>query len=40
MASMVHSTNDHRKIVLETPLYDVLYAWCQHEVAPVMSSTS
>jgi len=21
--------------VLETPLYDALYAWCQHEVAKV-----
>jgi hypothetical protein len=33
--AMVHGTNDHRKIELETPLYDALYAWCQHEAARV-----
>lgn len=31
--AMVHGEEDHRKIALETPLYDALYAWCQHEVA-------
>lgn len=35
--AMVHGTNDHRKIELETPLYDAFYAWCQHEVARVKS---
>ena len=30
--AMVHGENDHLKIALETPLYDALYAWCQHEV--------
>ena len=35
--AMVHGTNDHRKIELETPLYDAIYAWCQHEVARVKS---
>jgi hypothetical protein len=31
--AMVHGADDHRKIELESPLYDALYAWCQHEVA-------
>ncbi len=30
--AMVHGEDDHRKIALETPLYDALYAWCQHQV--------
>jgi hypothetical protein len=30
--AMVHGEEDHRKIELESPLYDALYAWCQHEV--------
>ena len=25
----VHGLNDHKKIELETPMYDALYAWCQ-----------
>jgi len=33
--AMVHGEDDHRKIALETPLYDALYAWCQHEVTRV-----
>jgi hypothetical protein len=33
--AMLHGDNDHLKIELETPLYDALYAWCQHEVARV-----
>ena len=33
--AMLHGNEDHRKIQLETPLYDALYAWCQHEVARV-----
>jgi len=32
---MIHGDNDHLKIELETPLYDALYAWCQHDVAKV-----
>jgi len=24
-------TEDHRKIELETPMYDALYAWCLHQ---------
>lgn len=31
--AMVHGEEDHRKIALEAPLYDALYAWCQHQVA-------
>jgi hypothetical protein len=30
--AMLHGEEDHRKIALESPLYDALYAWCQHEV--------
>jgi hypothetical protein len=31
--AMVHGEEDHRKIELETPMYDALYAWCQVESA-------
>jgi hypothetical protein len=31
--SLVHGAADHRKIELETPMYDALYAWCEHRVA-------
>jgi hypothetical protein len=27
----LHGTDDQRKIELETPMYDALYAWCQHQ---------
>ncbi len=30
--ALVHGTDDHRKIELETPMYDALYAWCRDEV--------
>jgi hypothetical protein len=30
--ALLHGTEDHRKIALETPMYDALYAWCQSEV--------
>ncbi len=36
--AMVHGEEDHRKITLESPLYDALYAWCQHEVARAKKS--
>jgi hypothetical protein len=36
--AMVHGEEDHRKIALETPMYDALYAWCQHQVARVKAS--
>jgi hypothetical protein len=29
----LHGDQDHRKIELETPMYDALYAWCQKQVA-------
>jgi hypothetical protein len=31
--ALLHGTDDHRKIELETPMYDALYAWCQEEVS-------
>lgn len=31
--ALVHGEDDHRKIQLETPMYDALYAWCQAEAA-------
>jgi hypothetical protein len=27
----LYGTDDQRKIDLETPMYDALYAWCQHQ---------
>ena len=30
--ALLHGTEDHRKIELETPMYDALYAWCQQSV--------
>jgi hypothetical protein len=32
--ALVHGTDDHRKIELETPMYDALYTWCQEETSP------
>jgi hypothetical protein len=29
--ALVHGKDDHRKIELETPMYDALYAWCQRK---------
>jgi hypothetical protein len=31
--ALLHGTADHRKIELETPMYDALYAWCQEQNA-------
>ena len=31
--ALVHGDDDHKKIELETPMYDALYAWCQKQVA-------
>jgi hypothetical protein len=31
--TLLHGADDHRKIELETPLYDALYAWCQQQAA-------
>jgi hypothetical protein len=30
--ALVHGKEDHRKIALETPMYDALYAFFQHEL--------
>ena len=30
--AILHGTEDHRKLELEIPLYDALYAWCQEQV--------
>jgi len=32
---LLHGTEDHRKIQLETPMYDALYAWCQSKTSGV-----
>ncbi len=29
--ALVHGEDDHKKIRLETPMYDALYAWCLQE---------
>jgi hypothetical protein len=29
--ALLHETEDHRKIELETPIYDALYAWCPQQ---------
>jgi hypothetical protein len=29
--ALLHGTEDHLKIQLETPMYDALYAWCKEE---------
>ena len=31
--AIIHGLDDHRKIELESPLYDALYEWCRREVA-------
>jgi hypothetical protein len=31
--ALVHGTDDHRKIELETPMYEALYAWCKTQQA-------
>jgi hypothetical protein len=31
--ALVHGTNDHRKIELESPMYDALYAWCGQQTS-------
>jgi hypothetical protein len=31
--ALLHGTEDQRKIELETPMYDALYAWCQQQTA-------
>jgi hypothetical protein len=29
--ALVHGEEDHKKVELETPMYDALYAWCRRE---------
>jgi hypothetical protein len=29
--ALLHGTDDHRKIELETPMYDALYEWCRQQ---------
>ena len=31
--ALLHGTEDHRKIELETPMYEALYEWCREETA-------
>jgi hypothetical protein len=31
--ALIHGLDDHKKIELESPMYDALYAWCQKKVA-------
>ena len=31
--ALVHGLDDHKKITLETPMYDALYAWCCKKAA-------
>ena len=31
--ALLHGPQDHRKIELESPMYDALYAWCQTQVS-------
>jgi len=31
--ALLHGTEDHTKIELETPMYDALYAWCRQQTA-------
>jgi hypothetical protein len=32
--ALLHGTDDHRKVELETPMYDALHAWCQKQTTP------
>ena len=31
--ALLHGTADHRKVELESPMYDALYEWCRQSVA-------
>jgi hypothetical protein len=33
--SSLFGTDDHKKIALETPMYDALYAWCREQAEKV-----
>ena len=30
--ALVHGDDDHQKLMLETPMYEALYSWCQAQV--------
>ncbi len=30
--ALIHGLDDHKKIELESPMYDALYAWCEKKV--------
>jgi hypothetical protein len=36
---ILYGEDDHKKIRVESPLYDALYAWCQNEVAQTHAPT-
>ncbi len=36
--AQLYGTNDHKKIELETPMYDALYAFCQRQVGQEQAS--
>jgi hypothetical protein len=31
--ALLHGTDDHRKIELESPMYEALYAWCEQQTS-------
>jgi hypothetical protein len=31
--ALIHGTRDHRKLELEAPMYDALFAWCKEQTA-------
>ena len=31
--ALLHKLDDHKKVELEMPMYDALYAWCQHRIS-------
>jgi hypothetical protein len=35
--ALLHGLDDHKKLELEAPMYDALYAWCQHQVPVSMN---
>jgi hypothetical protein len=37
--SLVFGRNDSRKLELQAPVYDALYAWCQHKLTDYLNET-
>src|SRR4028118_398404 len=31
--ALLHKLDDHKKVELETPMYDALYTWCQYRIS-------